>query len=180
MQLYKQIRVQMFLICAFVASPNVHAQNHEDEGAVSASSEPVIQALSILPFENAFFTTMFYWQDLGWNAKHGLYWDNPSHFSIDSDGNWYFYAKRIANFRRRNGPADTGWTFSYRGDVRYYTSYDPDRNQCSGQNVHSEKYVFGSVSYKDVKHNTDARGVDRVVAEKSSDIKCASLQLWFY
>lgn len=180
MRLHNSIRVQMFLIAAVVTSPCCYAQNHEDEGPVSVSSKPLIQALNIMPFDNAFFTTMFFWENMGWAAKPGLYWDNPSYFSIDSDGNWYFYAKRIANFRRKDGSTDAGWTFSYRGDVQYYSAYDPDRKQCSGQRVHSDRYVFGSISYKEAKHNTDARGIDRGFADKSADIKCASLQLWFY
>ena len=55
MRLHNPIRVQMFLIAAVVTSPCCYAQNHEDEGPVPVSSKPLIQALNIMPFDNAFF-----------------------------------------------------------------------------------------------------------------------------
>lgn len=172
--------VVMFVIASVLLSPSIYAQEPEEESLVAGSSEPSDIAVSSRSLETATFRLMFYWENIGWYAKPSLHWDNPSNFSIDSNGSWYFYAKRIANFRRKKGLLDVGWTFSYRGDVQYYTSYDPAKKKCAGQRVHSAKYVFGSVSYKEEKHNTDARGVDPIFAEKSKDITCASLQLWFY
>jgi hypothetical protein len=137
------------------------------------SNDPIkIDLNDAVPLVDALSNNVFYWGSVGFyhSSKH---WDPPSTFSIDSNGDWFFFATRIANFDR--SWADTGPTWNYRVDVKYFSE-----RGCTGQVLHVGRYNLGSVRYKKEKHNTTTRGHDRVFKLKLAQIQCASLQSWWY
>lgn len=141
------------------------------------ASEAVYIPLSELTLTDADLKADFYFTEIGFYSSR-RHWDNPSTFTMNSDGTWFFFATRLANFDKTWG--DTGRTWRVRVDVKYYTIYDASTKKCAGQLLHANRYPFATVRYKQQKHNFTRRGDDAEYAKISGTARCASLISWWY
>lgn len=148
-----------------------------DEKAAPESSISVDVELAGTSLQEATISVRFYLENIGFYSKR-RHWDNPSTFTIYSDGSWFFYATRLANFDRTW--ADTGRTWRTRLDAVYYSRYDAANKRCAGQILHSNQYRFATVRYKQQRHNYTRRGDDAAFASISSQARCMRYQSWWY
>lgn len=137
-------------------------------------------AIPLKPVHRSQYTAlyqMFSFQFPTW-APNSLHWDEPSNLNIQSDGSWYIYARRLANFRRTGGVLDTGNIYTALANVTFYDGPIVN-NQCSGSVVHSRDFVLGSLDYKREVYDIANRGTDPQIAANESKIRCASVTRWW-
>lgn len=182
----RTIRKRFMFILLAVAAMSSHAQaptgqaSFERQRSAPEQARDVTVVVPMAPTVKSQYTAlyqMFSFQFSSW-APNSLHWDAPSNLNIQSDGSWYIYSRRLANFRRTGGFFDTGDTFTALANVTFYDG--PVVNgQCSGSVVHSRDFVLRSLDYKHEYTDVANRGTDPQIAANESRIRCGSVTRWW-
>ncbi|MEO1245663.1 MAG: hypothetical protein AAFX56_08245 [Pseudomonadota bacterium] len=173
-------RLALFFAALILSQPLLAANDGSDDNdnkTQDIGNEAVDVALAVSTLEEAEISVDFHFENVGFYSSR-RHWDNPSTFTMHSDGSWFFYATRLANFDRTWG--SSGRTWRVRIDVTYYERYNATTRKCEGRILHSAKYPLATVRYRQQLHDYTRRGDDAQYAKISGQARCARRVSWWY